>query len=117
MVTRASNRIFVGVPLCGLSVHWVRLPHFLHDHLYTGRNEDWLSLNIDAAVETMKVAAFINLFPRFLRPYGKINCRPFAHEAYRFLQDCRAARFTGGKKSTGGCEASGTVYRGETRLA
>ncbi|KIM22625.1 hypothetical protein M408DRAFT_282040 [Serendipita vermifera MAFF 305830] len=48
VVTRASNRIFVGLPLC--------------------RNEKWLALMISSAVSIVKVAIFVNMFPAILRP-------------------------------------------------
>ncbi|KAG8807997.1 hypothetical protein FRC17_004185, partial [Serendipita sp. 399] len=48
IVARASNRIFVGLPLC--------------------RNKQWLSHMIDGASNCVSTATFINLFPKSLRP-------------------------------------------------
>lgn len=47
VVAKASNRVFVGVPLC--------------------RDPGWLSVVIDGAVSVVKTATFINLFPILLR--------------------------------------------------
>ncbi|KAG6895320.1 hypothetical protein C0992_001937, partial [Termitomyces sp. T32_za158] len=49
IVSRSSNRLFVGLPLC--------------------RNEDYRDLNIEFAVDVMKTAQSINLFPNFLKPF------------------------------------------------
>ncbi|KAI1787002.1 cytochrome P450 [Ganoderma leucocontextum] len=48
IVARASNRAFVGLPLC--------------------RNEEYLALAVDFAVDLMKSALTLRLFPRFLKP-------------------------------------------------
>lgn len=48
VVAQASNRIFVGLPLC--------------------RNEQWLNLMVSSAIDVMKTASFINMFPVILRP-------------------------------------------------
>ncbi|KAI6165104.1 cytochrome P450 [Pisolithus thermaeus] len=48
VVARASNRIFVGLPLC--------------------RNSDWLEFGLQYAVDSMVSAAKLDLFPRFMWP-------------------------------------------------
>ncbi|PBK82181.1 cytochrome P450 [Armillaria gallica] len=48
IVCRASNRIFVGLPLC--------------------RNPDYLKLNIDFTIGVFTCAQIINLFPSFMKP-------------------------------------------------
>ncbi|KAK1225933.1 hypothetical protein PQX77_011132 [Marasmius sp. AFHP31] len=48
IVSRTSNRLFVGVPLC--------------------RNKEWLSLNIRYTIDFFSAVAKISVFPRFLHP-------------------------------------------------
>jgi len=48
VVCRASNRIFVGLPLC--------------------RNPDWVDLNIRFTMDIVKAGIIIGLFPNFLAP-------------------------------------------------
>ncbi|KAG5651717.1 hypothetical protein H0H81_007722, partial [Sphagnurus paluster] len=48
IVSRTSNRMFVGLPLC--------------------RNVDYQSLNITFTIDVMKAAQIINLFPNILKP-------------------------------------------------
>ncbi|KAG6872887.1 hypothetical protein C0995_005592 [Termitomyces sp. Mi166 len=50
IVSRSSNRLFVGLPIC--------------------RNDDYRDLNVEFAVDVMKTAQFINLFPNFLKPFA-----------------------------------------------
>jgi hypothetical protein len=65
VIARASNRIYVGKLLCEIS-------NIFEEMLLTssvqGRDEQWLSLVITNAVDIMKVAEFINRFPKILRP-------------------------------------------------
>ncbi|KNZ80774.1 Ent-kaurene oxidase [Termitomyces sp. J132] len=49
IVSRSSNRLFVGLPLC--------------------RNDDYRDLNIEFAIDVLKTAQIINLFPNFLKPF------------------------------------------------
>ncbi|KAG8831335.1 hypothetical protein FRC18_006753 [Serendipita sp. 400] len=63
IVARASNRIFVGLPLC--------------------RNKQWLSHMIDGASSCISTAAIINLFPKILRPIvGRLLSRSKARKEY-----------------------------------
>ena len=48
VVGRASNRIFVGLPKC--------------------RDPDWIDLNVDHAVNSIKSILLVQLFPSFLKP-------------------------------------------------
>ncbi|KIM22628.1 hypothetical protein M408DRAFT_332825 [Serendipita vermifera MAFF 305830] len=47
-IARTANRVFVGLPLC--------------------RDEGWLALVQGTALDTIKVATVVNMFPEFLRP-------------------------------------------------
>ncbi|KAL4076426.1 cytochrome P450 [Scleroderma citrinum] len=49
IICRASNRVFVGLPLC--------------------RHSDWIDLNSRFAVDVMKDANFLNMFPKALVPF------------------------------------------------
>lgn len=54
IVARASNRLFVGLPLC--------------------RNAEYLDLNVAFAMQVVLSGVFINLFPSFLKPLvGKLS--------------------------------------------
>ncbi|KAG6816479.1 hypothetical protein H0H93_008055, partial [Arthromyces matolae] len=48
IVSRSSNRLFVGLPLC--------------------RNADYRDLNIEFTIDVIKAAQLINLFPNILKP-------------------------------------------------
>ncbi|EPQ60474.1 cytochrome P450 [Gloeophyllum trabeum ATCC 11539] len=48
VVCRASNRVFVGLPVC--------------------RNKDYCEANVRFAVDVMASAILLNMFPKFLRP-------------------------------------------------
>ncbi|KAJ7203517.1 cytochrome P450 [Mycena pura] len=48
VISRASNRLFVGLPLC--------------------RNPDYTKLTVEFAVDAMQSANVINLFPHFMKP-------------------------------------------------
>ncbi|ESK85449.1 cytochrome p450 [Moniliophthora roreri MCA 2997] len=48
VVARATNRLFVGLPLC--------------------RNEEWMDINIRFTIEVVIAARIINLFPQFMKP-------------------------------------------------
>ncbi|KAK7051554.1 hypothetical protein VNI00_004533 [Paramarasmius palmivorus] len=69
IVARASNRLFVGLPLC--------------------RNPEFLDLNIRFTIQVVVSAMFINVFPEFLKPYvgGILTSVPKSiKEATRFLE-------------------------------
>jgi len=48
VVSRASNRIFVGLPLC--------------------RNTDYVDLNVQFTIDVIKTASILRMFPDFLKP-------------------------------------------------
>ncbi|KAG6885315.1 hypothetical protein C0993_003292 [Termitomyces sp. T159_Od127] len=69
IVSRSSNRLFVGLPLC--------------------RNEDYRDLNIEFAVDVMQTAQSINLFPTILKPLvGRYlsNAESYIERAVRHLR-------------------------------
>ena len=63
---RTINRAFVGLPLCE-SFHGL---HFLRFSLIllSGRDPDWIDLNIQYIFNVVKGGAIIRLFPTFLKP-------------------------------------------------
>ncbi|KAF8447272.1 cytochrome P450 [Boletus edulis BED1] len=48
IISRTSNRVFVGLPLC--------------------RDPDWVSLNVEFTMDVVKGATIISLFPKFIAP-------------------------------------------------
>lgn len=69
IVVRVSNRAIAGLPLCGLSLTFLRVSTSEIDFRdRIGRNEEFLALAIDFAVDFMKSSLIIRLFPRFLKP-------------------------------------------------
>ncbi|KAJ7302011.1 cytochrome P450 [Mycena albidolilacea] len=55
IVSRVSNRLFVGLPLC--------------------RNEEYLANNIRHTTDVVRSGTIISLFPEFLRPQEKSNAK------------------------------------------
>ncbi|EIW87324.1 cytochrome P450 [Coniophora puteana RWD-64-598 SS2] len=76
VVCRTSNRIFVGLPLC--------------------RNHEWRALNIKHAIDVIKGAVVINLFPRFMAPLVAkfmTNVTACVDQAYKHLGPIIEERF------------------------
>ncbi|KAJ7878446.1 cytochrome P450 [Mycena leptocephala] len=69
IVSRVSNRLFVGLPLC--------------------RNEEYLANNIRHTIDVVRSGTIISLFPEFLRPQEKSNAR-----ALKFLGPLLEERLT-----------------------
>ena len=66
IVCRANNCTFVGAPLCpSLPLFDI---HKIFNKYGTGRNPDYMDLNINFAVAAAKAAAVLRYFPRFLKP-------------------------------------------------
>jgi hypothetical protein len=63
IVCRASNRIFVGLPLCTwlLSLDYYVLS-------FAGRNSDYVNLNVQFTVDVIKTAFILRMVPGFLKP-------------------------------------------------
>ncbi|KAK7682140.1 hypothetical protein QCA50_014726 [Cerrena zonata] len=80
IVSRTSNRIFVGAPVC--------------------RNPDWVQLNIDFTVQVATAAIILNVIPKFLHPIagrfltvvkksvdrGVRHLEPVIKERYRMME-------------------------------
>ena len=65
---------------------------------FTGRDADWIALNIESTIDVMKGAAIINLFPMFIRPYVRfLSLPPFVRNtiiiAYIGLWDAYSPMF------------------------
>ena len=66
IVCRASNCIFVGVPLCQ-SFPLFDIHNIINNY-GTGRNSDYIDLNVNFAVTVVKAATILRFFPPFLKP-------------------------------------------------
>lgn len=71
VVCRTSNRLFVGLPLCGYCNRPVS-QNVLRVDISTGRDPDYIKLNIQFTIEVAMAAQGINLFPDLLKPYEYI---------------------------------------------
>jgi hypothetical protein len=68
IICRASNRVFIGAPLC--------MPRLLSPHLwcsiylsiYLGRDPDLMKINVDFTVTVIKAASVLYLLPESLKP-------------------------------------------------
>ena len=63
VVCRASNRVFVGLPLCTwlLSLEYYVLS-------FAGRNSDYVDLNVQFTADVVKTGYILRMFPDFLKP-------------------------------------------------
>ena len=64
VVCRASNRIFVGLPLCT----WLLLLKYYYVLSFAGRDKDFVDINVKFTVDVVKTAFILRLFPDFLKP-------------------------------------------------
>jgi len=66
IISRASNPIFIGAPLCQ------SLPlfdmHKTFNNYGTGRNPGFMDLNINFTFALIKAGGILRCFPPFLRP-------------------------------------------------
>jgi hypothetical protein len=67
IVCRASNRFFVGLPLCTL-VKLGRRLSLMPIPFPTGRDPDYLDMSMTFTMDVMKTAIACNLAPKFLQP-------------------------------------------------
>jgi hypothetical protein len=63
VVCRASNRVFVGLPLCTwlLSLQYYVLS-------FAGRNPDYVDLNVQFTMDVIKTGFILRMVPAFFRP-------------------------------------------------
>ena len=66
VVCRASNRIFVGLPLCKCGFYHFELEYY--NMSFAGRNADFVDINVQFTVDVVKTAFILRLFPDFLKP-------------------------------------------------
>jgi hypothetical protein len=64
IVSRVSNRLFVGLPLCELLFSRCACI----DSFRAGRNKEYLDNNIQNTIDVVKCGTLISLFPEFMRP-------------------------------------------------
>ncbi|KAI6165103.1 cytochrome P450 [Pisolithus thermaeus] len=67
VVSRAMNRIFVGLPLCSFNFN-LRSREKGGHLFYLGRNPDWLKFGNQYAIDSIISGAKMDLFPRFMWP-------------------------------------------------
>ena len=63
VVGRASNRIFVGLPLCT----WL-LSFKYYVLNFAGRSSDYVDLNVQFTIDVIKTAFILRMVPAFLKP-------------------------------------------------
>ena len=71
VVCRTSNRLFVGLPLC---MQLFYLSVFVVELGMTGRDPDWINLNLRYTLDVVGGAKAIRSFPSFLAPYVSAHC-------------------------------------------
>ena len=65
IVCRASNRIFVGVPLCTcLSLCFLSFS----ENFATGRDPEWVKINVNYTIEVANKSQFLRKVPSLIRP-------------------------------------------------
>ena len=69
IVARASNRVFVGVPLCKPFAARVDYARWLMDVCFIGRNKEYLDMAIRFTRDVSSDRLVMNRVPRFLKPY------------------------------------------------
>ena len=75
VVFRAINRIFVGLPFCEYTLSHcpsrVLYPQNLLADVYTesGRNDDFMQVNVEHAIKLVKARHTIERFPIFMREW------------------------------------------------
>lgn len=65
VVFRASNRVFVGLPLCRCYFRHVDLIYLL---FHKGRNDVFMGINVQHALDVVNVANSIKPYPFFMKP-------------------------------------------------
>ena len=65
VVGRASNRVFVGLPLC---MSLLSLEYYYYVLSFSGRNPDFMALNVQLAIDILQTSFILRIFPGFLKP-------------------------------------------------
>jgi hypothetical protein len=65
VVCRASNRIFVGLPLCTWLLS-LELEYYVLS--FAGRNTDFVDLNVKFTIDVIKTAFILRMVPEILKP-------------------------------------------------
>ena len=69
VVCATTNRVFVGTPLCAQKLSDCSFHLINAGCCLIGRDQDYLTLNWNFAVNVVKFAAIIGMFPKPLKPY------------------------------------------------
>ena len=67
IVCSASNKVFVGLPLCNDNF-FLFFPYMSTNQEVTGRNKDYMDLNIRFTIDVVKAANTIKPFPDIVKP-------------------------------------------------
>ena len=98
IVARASNRVFVGVPLCAY-LSFAGIERVLRTPrapltVCLGRKQDYLDLAIRFTMDVVKDRTILIFFPHFLRPYVRpdlLCLRLYSHFGEIPAQPCGQA--------------------------
>ena len=66
IICRASNRTFVGLPLC--NVVYCTQHQYVYSQFGLGRDPDYIELNVKYTVEVVTTGAILRALPSFIRP-------------------------------------------------
>src|SRR5260370_39528294 len=66
VVCATTNRVFVGTPLCARKLSD---PSLNSNRYLVGRDQDYLTLNLNFAANVIKFATIIGMFPKPLKSY------------------------------------------------
>ena len=69
VVCATTNRVFVGTPLCAQKLSDPSFHSINVNRCLTGRDRDYQTLNLNFAVNVVKFATIISMFPKPLKPY------------------------------------------------
>ena len=86
IVARASNRVFVGLPVCSYICNKIAFVIRADPLRLLGRNEHFLKLGIKFAIDVIKDKDYLRHYPKFLKGY--VSGATLA----RILSDCPQLR-------------------------
>ena len=70
VVCATTNRVFVGTPLCALKLFDLSIQSISYiNQCFIGRDRGYQTLNLNFAVNVIKFATIIGMFPKPLKPY------------------------------------------------
>ena len=80
IICRATNRIFVGVPLCSsFSGSTITSAACVDIYFFPGRDYDYQTLNLSFAINVVKFGLIIGMFPEPLKPFVVLSIQLKVH--------------------------------------